>query len=72
MPPNEEAAALAANARDPKVAQAIRRRQDSADSLAELYRQRDALAGRPLPGTLPPNVASNPAALDNDIGTAQA
>lgn len=69
---DEAAARLAANSRDPKVAQAIRRRQDSADNLAELYRQRDALAGRPLPGALPPNVASNPEALDKDIATAQA
>ncbi len=69
---DEAAARLAANARDPKVAQAIRRRQDSADSLAELYRERDALAGQPLPGTLPPNAASDPAALDKAIAGAQA
>ena len=46
---DEAAARLAANARDPKVAQAIRRRQDAADNLAELYRERDALAEHPLP-----------------------
>jgi CHAT domain-containing protein len=69
---DEAAARLAAGARDPKVAQAIRRRQDAADNLAQLYRQRDVLAGRPLPGSLPPNAPSNPAALDKDIATAQA
>jgi len=68
---DEAAVRLAANARDPRVAQAIRRRQDDADNLAELYRQRDALA-HPVPGTVPPNVASNPAALDKSIAAAQA
>jgi len=68
---DEAAVRLAANARDPRVAQAIRRRQDDVDNLGELYRQRDALA-HPVPGTLPPNVASNPAALDKSIVAAQA
>jgi CHAT domain-containing protein len=68
---DEAAVRLAANARNPKVAQAIRRRQDDADNLAELYRQRDALA-HPMPGSVPPNVASNPAALDKSIAAAQA
>jgi CHAT domain-containing protein len=68
---DEAAARLAANARDPKVAQAIRRRQDAADNLAELYRQRDALTGGALPGSVPPGVASNPAALDKAIAAAQ-
>jgi CHAT domain-containing protein len=66
------AARLAANDRNPKVAQAIRRRQDAGENLAELYRQRDALAGRPLPGSVPPPAASDPAALDKDITAAQA
>jgi CHAT domain-containing protein len=48
---DEAAARLAANTRDPKVAQAIRRRQDAADHLAELYRERDALAAGALPGS---------------------
>jgi len=68
---DEAAVRLAANARDPRVAQAIRRRQDDADNLADLYRQRDALA-HPVPGTVPSNVASNPAALDKSIAAAQA
>ncbi len=68
---DEAAARLAANARDPKVAQAIRRRQDAADNLAELYRQRDALGAGALPGTVPPGTASNPAALDKSISDAQ-
>lgn len=69
---DEAAVRLAANARNPKVAQAIRRRQDAADNLAELYRQRDALAAHPLPGSVPPSAASNPAALDKSITAAQA
>ena len=69
---DEAAARLAANERNPKVAQAIRRRQDAGENLAELYRQRDALAGRPLPGSVPPGASSNPAALDKDIAAAQA
>jgi CHAT domain-containing protein len=69
---DEAAARLAANERNPKVAQAIRRRQDAAENLAELYRQRDALAGRPLPGSVPSGHSSDPGALDKDIAAAQA
>jgi CHAT domain-containing protein len=68
---DEAAARLAANARDPKVAQAIRRRQDAADQLAELYRQRDALAAGALPGSVPPGTSNNPADLDKPIADAQ-
>lgn len=68
---DEAAARLAASARDPKMAEAIRRRQDAADNLADLYRQRDALTAGALPGSVPPDVANNPAALDKDIAKAQ-
>jgi CHAT domain-containing protein len=62
---DEAAARLAAGARDPKVGQAIRRRQDAADNLADLYRQRDAIAaGNGSSG-------GNSAALDSDIVKAQ-
>jgi CHAT domain-containing protein len=64
---DEAAARLAAGARDPKVAQAIRRRQDAADNLADLYRQRDAIAA----GNGSSGVANNPATLDTDIVKAQ-
>ncbi len=49
---DEAATRLAANARDPRVAEAIRRRQDADDKLAELYRQRDALAANAPPGSV--------------------
>jgi CHAT domain-containing protein len=39
-------ARLGESARDPKVGEAIRRRQDAGGALAELYRQRDMLAAR--------------------------
>ncbi len=65
---DEAAARLAAGARDPKVGEAIRRRQDAADNLADLYRQRDALAA----GNVSSGIANNPATLDADIVKAQA
>jgi hypothetical protein len=64
---DEAAARLAAGARDPKVGQAIRRRQDAADNLADLYRQRDAIAA----GNGSSGVTNNPATLDSDIVKAQ-
>ncbi len=68
----EAAARLAANARDPKVAEAIRRRQDAGQSLAELYRQRDDLARGAVPGTVPPPaVPATPAELDKRIAAAE-
>ncbi len=69
----EAAARLAANARDPKVAEAIRRRQDVGQALAELYRQRDDLAHGAVPGTVAPSaVPVTPADLDRRIAAAQA
>ena len=73
----EAAARLAANTRNPRVAAAIRRRQDAADNLAALYRQRDELAHRGTPGAAPPVVPTategptNPADLDKAIAAAQ-
>ena len=69
---DEAAARLAANARDPKVGQAIRRRQEAADTLADLYRQRDALSGRAQGGASPIGGATNPAEVDKAITVAQA
>jgi CHAT domain-containing protein len=69
---DEAAARLAASARDPKVGEAIRRRQDAEDKLAQLYRQRDALAGAAQTGTLAPGSTGNPAELDRQITDANA
>ena len=69
----EAAARLAANARDPKVAAAIRRRQDAADKLTGLNRQRDDLARRTSPDAAPPAASVIPPAdLDKAIASAQA
>ncbi len=74
----EAAARLAAQSRDPHVAEAIRRRQDAAETLADLYRQRDILAERARPGGaaamngLTDVVRVDPAKLDHDIAAAQA
>ena len=68
----EAAARLAAGTHDPKVAEAIRRRQDAAQKLAELYRRRDALAHPAPPGVLPPSTEElSPAELDKRIAAAQ-
>ncbi len=67
----EAAARLAANARDPRVAAAIRRRQDAGQRLADLYRQRDDLVRGAVPGTVPPPSVT-PAELDSRIAAAQA
>ena len=50
----EAAARLAATRRTRKWREAIRRRQDAGQVLAELYRQRDDLARGAVPGTVPP------------------
>lgn len=68
---DEAATRLAASARDPKVAQAIRRWQDAADHLALLYRQRDAVAAGVPTATLAPNVPRDPSAIDKAIADAQ-
>src|SRR5262249_18634428 len=68
----EAAARLAARARDPKVAQAIRRRQDADDKLAQLYRQRDALAPDAPSGTSILGVTASPEELDRQIASAHA
>ena len=68
----EAAARLAANARDPKVAEAIRRQQDASQALAALFQQRDALAHGAAPGTVPPPATPlTPAELDEHIAAAQ-
>jgi CHAT domain-containing protein len=67
----EAAVRLAANARDPKVAEAIRRRQDAEDKLADLYRQRDALAGNAPPDAMPLGPLANLADVDGQITDAQ-
>jgi CHAT domain-containing protein len=67
----EAAARLAANARDPRVAEAIRRRQDAEDKLADLYRQRDALEGNAPPGALPRGPTPNLSDVDKQITVAQ-
>ena len=69
---DEAAARLAANSRDPRVAEAIHRRQNADERLAELYRQRDALAANAPPGSVRPGGATSPADLDRQIVEAQA
>jgi CHAT domain-containing protein len=64
---DEAAARLAANARDPKVGEAIRRRQDAEDKLAQLYRQRDAFVGGAPQTRFAPGATDNPAELDRQI-----
>jgi CHAT domain-containing protein len=68
----EAAARLAASARDPRVAEAIRRRQDAEDKLADLYRLRDLLSGKAPPGSTPLGAPASPADLDKQITDAQA
>jgi len=67
----EAAARLAENARDPRVAQAIRRRQEATQTLETLYRQRDALQRGAEAGAIPPS-AITPADVDKRIAAAQA
>ncbi len=69
---DEAAARLAAGTHGPKVAEAIRRRQDAAQVLADLYQRRDALAHPPPPGTVPQaGGALSAAELDKRIAAAQ-
>ena len=68
---SQATARLSENSRDPKVAEAIRRRQDASANLSELYRRRDELAEAQRQGaTAAPN--SIGAELDKQIGDAQA
>ena len=69
---DEAAVRLAANARDPKVAEAIRRRQDAGDRLADLYRERDTLTGNAPPGSVSLGAPTSAADLDKRITDAQA
>ncbi|HET9018819.1 MAG TPA: CHAT domain-containing protein, partial [Acetobacteraceae bacterium] len=62
-------ARLQENARDPRVAEAIRHREDAAGALQTLYRHRDELATAAPQGSAPPAEA---AALDAKIKEAQA
>ena len=62
-------ARLEENARDPRVAQAIRRREDASVGLQTLYRQRDALAASGNGTAAAPGAAAD---LDKRITAAQA
>ncbi len=66
----EASARLRANARDPKVAAAIRAWQDASDKLSALYGQRDAIAAARQQGRPPPNGVS-PADIDQRIAAGQ-
>jgi CHAT domain-containing protein len=74
-------ARLQENARDPRVADAIRRREDAGAELQSLYRQRDEMAaaaaaaggqGAAAPMAAPPPGTGTTAALDARIKDAQA
>ncbi|MGH7117576.1 MAG: CHAT domain-containing protein, partial [Acetobacteraceae bacterium] len=69
----EASARLAVNAKDPKVASAIRERQDAANALSSLYRERDILAAQQKnPGALnQPALTISPAALEKQISAAR-
>jgi CHAT domain-containing protein len=62
-------ARLSENARDPKVAEAIRHRQDASVKLSDLYRKRDELAEAKKQGMPSANAAAD---LDQAISDAQA
>ncbi len=65
-------ARLSENSRDPKVAEAIRHRQDASARLSELYRQRDELADAQRQGATIAPTATTGADLDKQISDAQA
>jgi CHAT domain-containing protein/tetratricopeptide (TPR) repeat protein len=65
-------ARLSENSRDPKVAAAIRKRQDASATLADLYRQRDDLAAAQKQGSTIPQGSATGAELDKQINLAQA
>ena len=64
-------ARLSANASDPKVAAAIRRRQDASARLADLFRARDQAAQSRAKGGQGPAPTMSPAGLDKQIAAAQ-
>jgi CHAT domain-containing protein len=68
---SQATARLSENSRDPKVAEAIRRRQDASANLSDLYRRRDerAEAQRQSATTAPNSTGPD---LDNQISDAQA
>ncbi len=70
----EAAARLAVNAKDPKVAGAIRDKQDAANALSDLYRERDILAAQQQnPNALnQPAITTSPAELEKQISAARA
>lgn len=65
----QASALLSENARDPRVAEAIRRRDSTGQALADLYAQRDALAAARRRGGSAP---ADPGDLDKKIADAQA
>ncbi len=64
-------ARLSENSRDPKVAEAIRHRQDASAKLSDLYRKRDELADAQRQGATIAPTATSPADLDKQISDAQ-
>jgi CHAT domain-containing protein len=64
-------ARLSENSRDPKVAEAIRHRQDASAKLSDLYRKRDELADAQRQGATIAPTAASPADLDKQIADAQ-
>src|SRR6185312_1289252 len=60
-------ARLSENSRDPKVADAIRHRQDTATKLTDLYRKRDELAEAQKQGATVAPTAATAADLDKQI-----
>lgn len=69
----EASARLAVNAKDPKVAKAIRERQDAANGLSSLYRIRDIVAAQQKnPNALAaPTLTMTPAEIEQQISTAR-
>ncbi len=64
-------ARLSENARDPKVGEAIRHRQDASARLADLYRKRDEMAEAQRQGTIVAPSAVSGTDLDKQISDAQ-
>jgi CHAT domain-containing protein len=63
-------ARLSENSRDPKVAEAIRHRQDASATLSDLYRKRDEIAAARQGASAVPNAATG-IDLDKQISDAQ-